>query len=118
MCLITSYKKEYDSLLLASLITDTKWKLMSGYDHPVQLSHIINRVQFVLPGENPGCITIGDSLSSFFDVSIKFPEDITSMDALKICEDICPKVHETILTEINTSPTNTLSVLQRLLFSI
>ena len=53
------YMKEYDSFLLASLITDAKWELMSEYDHPVQLSR--NRVLFVLPGENPGCIIIADS---------------------------------------------------------
>ena len=87
--------------LLASLITDAKWELMSEYDHPVQLSR--NRVQFVLPGENPGCITLDDSFSSFFDVSITFPEDITSTDALKICKDICPKVRETILTGIRNA---------------
>ena len=68
--------------LLASLITDAKWELMSEYDHPVQLSR--NRVQFALPGENPGCITITDSFSTFFHVSITFPEDVTSTDTLKI----------------------------------
>ena len=63
--------------LLASLVTDAKWELMSEYDHPMQ--PLCNRVQFVLPGwgENPGCITIFDSLSTFFHVSITFPEDIT-----------------------------------------
>ena len=87
--------------LLASLITDAKWELMSEYDHPVQLSR--NQVQFVLPGENPGCITITDSFSTFFHVGITFPEDVTSTDASKICEDICPKIRETILIGIRNA---------------
>ena len=88
--------------LLASLITDAKWELISQYDHPVQLSH--NQVQFVLPGENPGCITITDnSFSMFFHVGIAFPEDVTSTDVSKICEDICPKIQETIFIGIRNA---------------
>ena len=84
--------------LLASLITEAKWELMTENDRPVQVSR--NQVQFALPGENPGCITITDSFSTFFHVSIDFPEDVSSTDALQICEDVCPTIRETILSEV------------------
>ena len=84
--------------LLASLITEAKWELMTENDRPVQVSR--NQVQFALPGDNPGCITITDSFTTFFHVSIDFPEDVSSTDALQICEDVCPTIRETILSEI------------------
>ena len=84
--------------LLASLITEAKWELMTENDRPVQVSR--NQVQFALPGENPGCITITDSFSTFFHVSIDFPEEVSSTDALQICEDVCPTIRETILSGI------------------
>ena len=84
--------------LLASLITDAKWKLLTENGTPVQLSR--NRVRFAVPGNNPGCITITDSFSTFFHVSIEFPNEITETKALEICEDVCPTIRETILTHI------------------
>ena len=86
--------------LLASLITDAKWKLLTEDGNPVQLSR--NRVRFTVPGNNPGCITITDSFSTFFHVSIEFPdqEEISESKALEICDDICPTIRETILTHI------------------
>ena len=84
--------------LLASLITDAKWKLLTENGTPVQLSR--NRVRFAVPGNHPGCITITDSFSTFFHVSIEFPEKITEEKALEICEKVCPSIRETILTHI------------------
>ena len=84
--------------LLASLITDAKWKLLTEDGNPVQLSR--NRVRFAVPGNHPGCITITDSFSTFFHVSIEFPEDITEEKALEVCEIICPNIRETILTHV------------------
>ena len=84
--------------LLASLITDAKWKLLTEDGNPVQLSR--NRVRFALPGNNPGCITITDSFSTFFHVSIEFPEEITEEKALEVCKEVCPLIRETILTSI------------------
>ena len=87
--------------LLASLITDAKWKLLTEDGSPAQLSR--NRVRFAVPENNPGYITITDSFSTFFHVSIEFPdeEEITEAKALKICEDVCPTIHNTILTHIH-----------------
>ena len=84
--------------LLASLITDAKWELLMEDNSPVQLSR--NRVRFSIPGNNPGCITITDSFSTFFHVSIEFPEDITEEQALEVCKEVCPSIREEILASI------------------
>ena len=62
--------------LLASLIAESKWKLLSENRCPVQISR--NRVQFELPGGNPGCVTITDSFSTFFHVAIEPPEGVNT----------------------------------------
>ena len=84
--------------LIACLISEAKWELITENNCPVQASR--NRIQFALPGENPGCITITDSFSTFFHVSIEFPEDVSSSDALQICENVCPIIRETIFVGI------------------
>ena len=84
--------------LLASLITEAKWELLMEDNCPVQLSR--NRVRFDVPGNNPGCITITDSFSTFFHVSIEFPDTVTREKATEICEKVCPTIRETILTHI------------------
>ena len=82
--------------LITSLITDANWELMTENGDPVQISR--NRAQFAVPGENPGYVTISDSFSTFFHVSIEFPEEVSSAQALQICEEYCPSIRETILT--------------------
>jgi hypothetical protein len=86
--------------LLALLITDAKWKLLIEDGTLVQLSR--NRVRFIVPGNNPGYITITDSFSTFFHVSIEFPdqEEISEAKVLEICKEVCPTICETILTHI------------------
>ena len=84
--------------LLSSLITDAKWKLLMENDSPVQLSR--NRARFMIPGSHPGFVTITDSFSTFFEVDVTFPADVSSAKALEICKDVCPTIRETILTGI------------------
>ena len=84
--------------LLASLITEAKWELLTENDRPVQVSR--NQVQFKLPGNDPGAITITDSFSTSFHVSIDFPEDMDTPEAFEICNKICPSIRETILSSI------------------
>ena len=84
--------------LIASLITEFNWKLLSENRCPVQISR--NRVQFALPGGNPGCVTITDSFSTFFHVVIEPPEDASADRVRQICEELCPTIRETILTGI------------------
>ena len=84
--------------LISSLITEAKWELMTKKNRPVQVAR--NQVQFKVPGGDPGAITISDSLSSFFHVSISLPDGISSEKAQQICSNICPSVRETILASI------------------
>ena len=84
--------------LLASLITEAKWELMTENNRPVQVSR--NQVQFRLPGDDPGAITITDSFTTFFRVSIDFPDDMDIAKAEQIREKICPSIRETILSTI------------------
>jgi hypothetical protein len=84
--------------LLASLITEAKWELMTENDRPVQVSR--NQVQFRLPGDDPGAITITDSFSTSFHVSIDFPEDMEADESLQISSRVCPGIRETILSSI------------------
>ena len=84
--------------LIASLITEFRWKLLSENRFPVQISR--NRVKFELPGGNPGSITISDSFSTFFHVIIEPPEGTNHHKIHQICEEICPNICETILTGI------------------
>ena len=84
--------------LLASLITEGKWELMAKNNRPIQVSR--NQVQFRLPGDNPGAITITDSFSTSFHVSIDFPEDMEAGESLQISSRVCPGIRETILSSI------------------
>ena len=84
--------------LLATLITEANWKLLEEAGCPVQVSR--NRVQFVLPGDSPVCVTISDSLSTYFQVAVEPPEGISTDRAHQIYEEQCPKIRETILTGI------------------
>ena len=84
--------------LLASLITEAKWELLEEDGYPVQVSR--NSSQFALPGGNPGYVTITDSFSSFLHVSIDFPASVSRERAQEICEEVCPTIHETVLTGI------------------
>ena len=67
----------------------------------MQLSR--NRARFTVPRDNPGCITITDSFSTFFCVRIEFPEKVTAEQANDICKNVCPTIRETILANIRTA---------------
>ena len=84
--------------LLASLITEAKWELLEEDGYPVQVSR--NSAQFTVPGKNPGCITITDSFSSYFHVSIDFPASVSQERAQEICKKVCPTIREKVLTGI------------------
>ena len=84
--------------LLASLITEAEWELMTENDRPIQVSR--NQVQFRLPGDNPGAITITDSFSTSFHVTIDFPEDVEADESLQISGSVCPEIRETILSSV------------------
>ena len=87
--------------LVTSLIKEAKWELLTENSRPVQLSR--NRARFTVPGDNPGCITITDSFSTFFCVRIEFPDNIAAEQANTICKSVCPTIRETILANIRTA---------------
>ena len=87
--------------LVTSLIKEAKWELLTEDSRPVQLSR--NRAQFRVPGNNPGCITITDSFSTFFRVRIEFPDNVTAEQANTICKSVCPTIRETVLANIRTA---------------
>ena len=87
--------------LVTSLIKEAKWDLLTEDGRPVQLSR--NRARFTVPGDNPGCITITDSFSTYFRVRIKFPDNIAAEQANVICKSVCPMIRETILANIRTA---------------
>ena len=84
--------------LITTLITEAKWELMTAGGRPVKVSR--NQVQFKLPGDDPGVITITDSFSTFFHISIDFPEDMEVANIYRICESSCSTIRETLLTSI------------------
>ena len=84
--------------LLSTLITDSKWELLMEGGNPVQLSR--NRAHFHVPGDHPGFITIFDSFTTFLQVEITFPSDISQAKALEMCEKVCPLICETVLIGI------------------
>ena len=84
--------------LISTLITEFGWKLLTENRCPVQVSR--NKVQFALPGDNPGCVTITDAFSTFFHVVIEPPEDASTDRVHQICVKLCPSIRETILTGI------------------
>ena len=86
--------------LLASLITEAKWELLEEDGYPVQVSR--NRVQFALPGKDPGCVTITDPFSSYFHVIVELepPEGASADGIQEIYEELCPVIRETVLTGI------------------
>ena len=84
--------------LLSSLITEFNWKLLMEGGNPVQLSR--NRARFKVPGDHPGFITISDSFTTFLQIEITFPSNISQAKALEVCEKVCPLIRETVLTGI------------------
>ncbi len=84
--------------LLATLIAEANWKLLEEDGCPVQVSR--NKIQFSVPGDSPGCVTVSDSFSTFFQIAIEPPEGISTDRALQIYEKQCPKIRETILAGI------------------
>ena len=84
--------------LLSTLITEFGWALLEENGYPVQVCR--NQATFILPGKNPGAVTITDSFSTFFHVAIEPGEDTSAEEAREIYEDVCSTIRETILTAI------------------
>ena len=79
--------------LVAYLLSHAKWKLLfdASSRSPVKVDR--NTVQFEVPGSLPGKITLSDSFSTYFQVSIQLPEKAPRA----LCSKVCPQIRETIL---------------------
>ena len=78
--------------LVAYLLSQAKWKLLSDASRsPVKVDR--NTVQFEVPGGLPGKITLSDSFSTYFQVSIQLPEKAPRARYSAVF----PQIHETII---------------------
>ena len=79
--------------LVAYLLSQAKWRLLfdASSRSPVKVDR--NTVQFEVPGGLPGKVTLSDSFSTYFQVSIQLPEKAPRT----LCSTVCPQVRETIL---------------------
>ena len=79
--------------LVAYLLSQAKWKLLfdASSQSPVKVDR--NTIQFEVPGGLPGVITLSDSFSTYFQVSIQLPEKAPRA----LCSTLCPQIRETIL---------------------
>ena len=79
--------------LVAYLLSQAKWKLLfdASSQSPVKVDR--NTVQFEVPGDLPGEITLSDSFSTYFEVSIQLPEKAPRA----LFSTVCPQVRETII---------------------
>ena len=80
--------------LVAYLLSQAKWKLLfdASSQSPVKVDR--NTVQFEVPGNLPGVITLSDSFSTYFQVSIQLPENAPRA----LFSKVCPQIRKTILT--------------------
>ena len=82
--------------LVAYLLSQAKWKLL--FDASRQSPTKVDRstIQFAVPGDLPGKITLSDSFATYFQVSIEIPKDAPAA----ILSRVCPNVRETIMAGI------------------
>ena len=85
--------------LVAYLLSQAKWKLLfdASSRSPVKVDR--NTIQFEVPGGLPGVITLSDSFSTYFQVSIQLPEKAPR----DLCSTVCPQIHETILAGLRNA---------------
>ena len=79
--------------LVAYLLSQAKWKLLfdGSTRSPVKVDR--NTIQFEVPGKLPGVITISDSFSTYFQVSIQLPAKAPKA----LFSKVCPQIRETII---------------------
>ena len=79
--------------LVAYLLSQAKWKLLfdASSRSPVKVDR--NTVQFEVPGDLPGEVTLSDSFSTYFQVSIQLPEKAPRA----LYSEVFPHIRETIV---------------------
>ena len=82
--------------LVAYLLSQAKWKLLFDTSSQCPIKVDRNTVQFEVPGDLPGAITLNDSFSTYFQVSIQLPEKAPRA----LYSAVFPHIRETIVTGI------------------
>ena len=82
--------------LVAYLLSKADWKLLldASRQSPVQVDR--STIKFAVPGDLPGKITLSDSFSTYFQVSIQIPKGAPAA----ILSEVCPNIRETIMAGI------------------
>ena len=85
--------------LMAYLLSHAKWKLLLRSTSPAR-----NSISFCVPRGRPGdfypgSITVQDSLSTYFQVSVFVPATASSI----VCPIVCPQIRDTILTGVQNA---------------
>ena len=82
--------------LVAYLLSQAKWKLLfdASSRSPIKVDR--NTIQFEVPGDLPGAITLSDSFSTYFQVSIQLPEKAPRA----LYSAVFPHIRETIVAGI------------------
>ena len=82
--------------LVAYLLSQAKWKLLfdTSSRSPVKVDR--NTVQFEVPGDLAGVITLSDSFSTYFQVSIELPKKAPRA----LYSAVLPQIRETIVAGI------------------
>ena len=85
--------------LAAYLLSRAKWKLLS--DASSQCPSVVDRntIVFKVPGDRPGRITLTDSFSTYFQVSIQLPAAIAS----ELYPEVCPQIREAIIAGLRSA---------------
>jgi len=85
--------------LVAYLLSRAKWKLLfdTSSQSPAKVDR--NTIEFEVPGGLPGRITLTDSFSTYFEVSIHLPAAIAS----ELYPEVCPQVRETIIAGLRSA---------------
>ena len=79
--------------LVAFLLSQAKWKLLlnTSSRSPARIDR--NTIQFEVPGDLPGKITLNDSFFTYFQVSIQLPMSAPAA----LYSKICPQIRENIM---------------------
>ena len=88
--------------LAAYLLSRAKWKLLFDASSQCPAKVDRNTIEFEVPGDRPGRITITDSFSTYFQVSIQLPAAIAS----ELSPEVCPQIQETILAGLRSASRN------------
>ena len=88
--------------LAAYLLSRAKWKLLFDASSQCPAKVDRNTIEFEVPGDRPGRITLTDSFSTYYQVSIQLPAAIAS----ELSPEVCPQIRETIIAGLRSASSN------------